>query len=169
MSADELLRLRDRTARHELVRGELRTMPFRSFEHGCVVAATATNLAAYVHERGLGVVVINVGFQIERDPDTVLSVDIAFVSAERDVDTEGFFPGPPDGAIEVVSAADLYADIQEKTLALLRAVCRVVVVVDPRTRSVRVHRSTGAIAMADAIAIEDVVPGWSLPLAKIFR
>ncbi len=59
MTADELLRLpRDRDGkRHELVRGELRTMPPSGFEHGSSTTKGAMSLGNFVEAHGLGAVV----------------------------------------------------------------------------------------------------------------
>jgi Uma2 family endonuclease len=84
------------------------------------------------------------------------------------VDTAGFFDGPPDAAFEVVSPNDSYSEVEEKTLDWLRAGVRAVVIVDPRTKSARVHRRGSAVPVAAVIEIEDVLPGWKLPLAEIF-
>jgi len=42
------------------------------------------------------------------------------------------------------------------------------VVIDPRLRTVRVHRSSGSVIVTDAIEVDDVGPGWRLPLAELF-
>ena len=121
-----------------------------------------------MRERGLGEVYAAAGFWISRQPDTVRAPDAAFVRAERVVDTLGFFDGPPDAAFEVTPPGDTYSEIEEKTLDWLRAGVRAVVVIDPRTESVRVHRATGATAVTDAIEVDDVIPGWKLPLSELF-
>jgi Uma2 family endonuclease len=170
MTADELLALPDDGWRYELVRGELKKMSPTSYEHGRILMRIAASLEAYASERGLGGVSgSDTGFRIARNPDTVRAPDVAFVRAERDVEMPGFFEGAPDAAFEVVSPSDRYTEVEEKTLEWLRAGCGVVIVVDPRTKSVRIHRADGAVSAADAIEIEDVVPGWKLPLGNVFR
>jgi len=109
------------------------------------------------------------GFRIARQPDTVRAPDAAFVRSERVADTAGFFDGPPDAAFEVVSPRDTYTEIEEKTLAWLRAGTKVVVVVDPRTKTARIHRTGSASNAEDVIEIEDVIPGWRLSLAELFE
>jgi Uma2 family endonuclease len=109
------------------------------------------------------------GFRISRQPDTVRAPDAAFVRSERVTDTADFFDGPPDAAFEVVSPGDTSTEIEEKTLAWLRAGTKVVVIVDPRTRSARVHRTGSSSNAEDVIEIEDVIAGWRLPLAELFE
>ena len=48
------------------------------------------------------------GFHLRSDPDTVRGPDVSFVTQERVDDIgmpRGYWPGPPDLAIEVVSPA----------------------------------------------------------------
>jgi Uma2 family endonuclease len=169
MTADELLVLPDDGWRYELVRGELRKMSPSGARHGVVATEIIVSLGAYVKKHSLGRVYSSeTGFKISRQPDTVRAPDAAFVRSERVVNTASFFDGPPDIAFEVTSPGDTYSEIEEKTLDWLRAGVRVVVVVDPRTASVRIHRSSGATTVNDVIEIEDVIPGWKLALSEVF-
>ena len=170
MTADELLRLPDAGMRYELVEGELRTMSPSGARHGRVAAEIVGSLIVHVKRQRIGAVYSSeTGFRLSRQPDTVRAPDAAFVRSERVVDTVGFFDGPPDAAFEVVSPGDTYTEIEEKTLAWLRAGTKVVVIVDPRTKSARVHR-TGSSSNAEGyIEIEDVIPGWRLSLDELFE
>ncbi len=168
-TADELLRLPENGVRYELVRGELRKMSPSGASHGSIAAEIIASLAVHVKKHGLGKVYASeTGFRIERSPDTVRAPDAAFVRAERVIRTPRFFEGAPDAAFEVVSPNDSYSEIEEKTLDWLRAGVRAVVIVDPRTKSARIHRRGSATPVVDVLEIEDVVPGWKLPLADIF-
>ncbi len=169
MTADELLRLPDDGWRYELVRGELRKMSPTGESHGHVAAEVLLSLGTYIKQRRLGrTYTAETGFRISRTPDTVRAPDVAFVRAERVVPSRKFIEGPPDIAVEVTSPSDTYSEIEEKTLDWLRAGARAVIIIDPGTKTVRVHRSTGVITVADVIEIDDVIPGWRLPLAEIF-
>jgi Uma2 family endonuclease len=87
-------------------------------------------------------------------------------------DVEWYWPGAPDLAVEVVSRHDLYTAVEEKVLDWLEAGARMVVVVNPRKRTVTVYRSLTAITILteqDTLDGGDVVLGWSLPVRDIFR
>jgi len=169
MTADELLRLPDDGSRYELLRGELRKMSPTGGRHGQIELRIGSSLLQHIEEHGLGAAYGgDTGFRLSRNPDTVRAPDVAFVSAERYVDTAGFIEGPPDVAIEVVSPSDSYTDIEEKTLDWLRAGVKAVVIVDPKLKRVRVHRASETLNVVDVLQIDDVIPGWRLPLAKIF-
>jgi len=170
MTADELLHLPDDGFRYELVRGELRKMSPSGADHGDVAAIIVWSLLDHVRKNGLGkVYTADAGFRIGRNPDTVLAPDGAFVRAERAVKNEKFFEGPPDLAIEVVSPGDRYTAVEAKADDWLHGGTRAVIVVDPARQRVRIHRAGETADVTDAIAVDDIVPGWRLPLSEIFE
>jgi len=143
-------------------------------EHGSVVINIATPLATFVKRHRLGCVFgAETGFQIARDPDTVRAPDVAFVRAERVGGgvPKGFFPGPPDLAVEVLSPSDRASEVFSKVQDWLGAGCRGVWVVDPDARSITTYRADGKGAVlreADVLACGDLLPGFSLPVADVF-
>lgn len=175
MTADELLRLPDEGFRTELVKGELRKMAPASHDHGKITVRVTWPLAQYVDAHKLGIVyAAETGFHIESDPDTVRAPDVAFVRRERVEEAgevEGFWPGPPDLAVEVISKGDTYAEVEEKVMDWLNAGTRMVVLVNPRKRMVTVYRSLTDIVILtaqDTLDGGDVVPGWRMPVSEIF-
>jgi Uma2 family endonuclease len=167
ITADDLLRLPDDGHRSELVRGELKQMSPSGARHALVAARIIASLVNATG--GLGAVYASeAGFRIARNPDTVRAPDAAFVAAHRVVDTPGYFDGAPDVAFEVISPNDSYSAVEEKTRTWLQAGVQAVVIVDPRTRSVRVHRPDGTITVAGAITLPDLLPRWQLSLAELF-
>jgi Uma2 family endonuclease len=169
MTADELSLLPDDGWRYELVRGELRKMTPAGADHGSVGAEIIISLGAHVKKYRLGKVYnSDTGFRISRNPDTVRSPDAAFVRAERAGATRAFFEGAPDVAFEVVSPNDRYTEIEEKTRDWLRAGVQAVVIVDPDAGSARIERRGRGTPVADVIVLEDLIPGWRLPLADLF-
>jgi Uma2 family endonuclease len=174
-TAEELLGMTDDSFRYELVRGELRKMPPAGSEHGYLALRIASRLERHVDANGLGrTYTAETGFNLASDPDTVRAPDAAFVSRERVEKAgrvEGYWPGPPDLAIEVVSPGDTHAQVVEKALAWLEAGCRMVLVADPERRTVTVYRALENVRILtedDAIEGADVVPGWTLPVAEVF-
>jgi Uma2 family endonuclease len=162
-------------ARYELLRGELIEVPGPKFEHGFLVSRLLTWLSVFVVQHGLGVVINNCAFVLRRNPDSQLIPDVAFINSARipplDADWE-IYLGPPDAALEVVSPSDSALDVHDKILAYLDGGVRVVVAVWPRSRSVSVHRPGGEtreFKLGDVLEIEDVLPGFRLPIADIFN
>jgi len=158
----------------ELIRGELVMMSPAGFDHGGIAGNIALALGVFVKPRFLGTVVTaETGFRIARDPDTVRAPDVAFVRADRipPGGVKGFFQGPPDIAVEVVSPNDRASEVTAKAQDWLQAGCPLVWVVDPETRTVSVYRSRKEIAIltaADTLTGGDVLPEFSVLVAEIF-
>jgi Uma2 family endonuclease len=171
----DILALPDDAHRYELVRGELRRMSPAGRKHGRLIMNLSTPLDQFVREQQLGVVyAAETGFILDTNPDMLRAPDIAFVRLERvdaTSDDEGFFPGPPDLAIEFISPSDLYTDVDEKVLDYLSSGTRMVVIVNPRKKTVTVYRSRTDISILtndDILDVGDLLPGWSLPVGAIF-
>ncbi len=175
VTAEELLDMPDDGFRYELVRGELRKMAPAGARHGRSAGKVARPLMNHVATHNLGEVYIaEAGFLLATNPDVVRVPDTAFVSRDRfDTigDIEGFFPGPPDLAVEIISPHDRYTEVAEKVEDWLAAGTRMVIVVDSRRRVVGVHLPGQApliLHEQDTLDGGDVVPGWSMPVAEIF-
>ena len=171
MTADELLELPDDGNLHELVAGELTTMSPAGAGHGVVSSRIAIRLGQYVLDRKLGETFSSdTGFLLQRDPDTVRAPDTAFVSAARFVRTKKYFPGAPDLAVEVISPTDTFHEVETKVREYLRAGARMVIVINPESRSAIVNTSGATVRLGEDDVLDggDVVPGWRLPLSELF-
>lgn len=176
MTADELLAMPKDGYRYELVRGVLRKMAPVGHTGGFYELRIGSLLAIYVDGNGLGRAYgANTGFILERGPDYVLAPDASFVRQERVEEVEevhGYFPGVPDLVVEVISPSDRYTDVYEKVEEWLNAGARMVVVVNPRNKTVQVYHSmTDVVTLSEDDTLDggDVVPGWRLPIANIFE
>lgn len=160
--------------RHELVRGELRTMTPPGAEHGRVAANVGALLGAHVRDTGSGVAYGEAGFVLARDPDTVRAPDAGFVSrerAERVGRTVKYWPGAPDLAVEVVSPNDTFNEVQEKALEWLAAGTVAVLVIDPDERTATVYSGQNdahVYGAGDTLELDEAVPGFSVKVAELF-
>src|SRR4051812_39978984 len=175
LTADELLRLPDDGMHHEVVRGELRTMSPAGDEHSRIAARFVGYWHIHLADNNLGEVYgADVGFLLARDPDTVRSPDAAFISRKRfDAigPTEKYRPSAPDLVVEVISPNDIYGVVDAKVTEWLEAGARMVIVVNPRWHTATVHRPNmpvRVLTIEDTLDGEDVLPGWRLPLSKLF-
>lgn len=175
VTADMLLRMPDDGARYELIEGALRRMSPAGFQHGRIIMNIATPLDTHVRAYKLGIVcAAETGFVLASNPDTVRAADVAFIRHERiehEPSVEGYWPGAPDLAVEVISPHDLYTEVDEKVAAWLDAGTRMVVVVNPRRHLVMLYHSHTQITLlreVDILRGGDVVPGWQLAIADIF-
>jgi Uma2 family endonuclease len=175
MTADELFMMKTDGFRHELVKGELRTMSPAGSEHGAIIINLTLPLAQHVKAHKLGVVFgAETGFKLAQHPDTVLAPDIAFVSRERIPQTgipKTFWSGAPDLAVEVLSPGDTVKEVDEKVGEWLSAGATAVWVVNPKRKSVTVYRSLKdkrTLLEDDELEGQDVVPDFRYPVADIF-
>jgi len=175
VTAEDLLRTPDDGFRYELVRGELKKMSPSGYKHGRITTNLATPLDQHVRANNLGVVcAAETGLLLSSNPDTVLAPDVAFISRKRLEaigDVEGYWPGAPDMAVEVISPSDTYSEVEEKVVLWLSAGTRMVLVLDPRKRTVTVYRSLTDITILteeDTLDGGDVVPGWKMQVRDLF-
>lgn len=177
VTADELLRMPERTARLELVRGEVIERQFASWPAASAAAELNRSLADHAEPRKLGEILGPVGYHLWSDPDTVRAPSVSFVARERmrqvrdEVPGDGYIPGAPDVAVEITSVWDTYDLMMGKVHDWLAAGTRFVLLVSPKCRTVTVFRSWNDIAVLkedDVLDGGDVVPGWTLPVRDIF-
>ena len=176
MTAEELLNMPDDGFRYELVRGELRKRPLAGQTRGRYASNIGLSLGGHAKTNRLGKSYIaDTGFILETDPDHVRAPDFAFISNERlnEIgESDGFAQGAPDVAVEVISPNDRYTEVKEKVDDWLNAGCHAVIVVNPRNRTVDLHRSpthTTTLTQSDTLQIQDILPGWRMLIQDIFE
>ncbi len=171
MTAKELMHLNDEPNRHELIKGELLTMPPPGYPHGTVTLNLSILLGVYVKTNNLGRVASEMGYKLETDPDTVLAPDISFIARHRvGIRSEGYRSGPPDVAVEVLSPSDRKSQVERKTALWLELGAKAVWNVDPRKRRVEVIRADGYRMLfheTDEL-VDDTVPGFRVKVSEIF-
>jgi Uma2 family endonuclease len=175
VTAEQLYELPDDGLRYELLRGTLVSEPVPGRLHGRTVARISKLLSNFVDSRRLGVVYTgDTGFVLARQPDTVRGPDVAFLSNERERETENarpYIPGAPDLAVEVLSPNDRTREVLGKVSDYLAAGSRLVWVVNPVREEVSVFRTPFApriLAGADVLDGDEVLPGFSVTIAEIF-
>ena len=156
---------------YEYVNGELIPMPPPSREHGEISVNVIHYLYSHIYEQKLGrLYTAETTFQVG---ERTAKPDVAFVSTARLTgDKTKGFSIPPDLAIEVVSPSDVQSRIVEKALAYLEAGTRLVWVLEPVAKTVTIYRSETDIEILtheDTLTGEEVVPGFSCPVAHLFE
>jgi Uma2 family endonuclease len=175
ISAEQFLAMAANGHRHELVEGEVRSMSPAGFEHGVIGQGLAARLSIFVLANRLGLVTgADTGFLVAHHPDTVRMPDVGFISQARVAEhgiPQGFFPGAPDLAVEVVSPTDRSPEIAEKIAAWLQYGTREVWVVHPRQSTVTLHRPLAEVAvLAEDAVLEspELLPGFRVSVREIF-
>ncbi len=100
---------------------------------------------------------------------------MAYWSAERlPLEQEsplGYPDVAPDLCVEVLSRSERRRSVRAKIREYFDTGVRMVWVVEPDDRSVTVYRSPGDARVVDEAAVlsgEDVIPGFSVPVAELF-
>jgi Uma2 family endonuclease len=173
ITADELLRMPDDDYRYELVKGRLIRMPPPKYEHGRIVTGIAALLHAHVKANALGDVISESGYKLESDPDTVRAPDLSFVRRERTIrGARAYFEGGPDLVVDVLSPDDRPSAVREKIDEYLTHGVLGVLLVDPRRKTVAVHRLSRPVQTlreADILDISDIVDGFTCRVREIFE
>lgn len=174
LTAEEFWLLPGDGKHRELVRGEVvEEMPPGGL-HGLVAVALAFRLHTWAGGPG-GVVGVESGFMLRRDPDIVRGPDVYYVRPERVPATgvpEGFWQSAPDLAVEVVSPSETAVDVRDKVRDFLEAGTPLVWVVYPLSREVVVHTPDGlARTLGGEAALEhpEVLPGFRCAVADLFK
>ena len=175
-TADPFVALGSRADDYEMVRGVLREAEAMGGLHGALGGDLHLDIAFFVRENNLGLVFTSdTQYELIRDPRTVLKPDISFIASARlprEGVWEGIIPIAPDLAAEVASPSNSEAEILDKVGIFLSGGTRLVWVVRPRYRTITVFRPDRPeriLTIGDELDGEDVLPGFRLPLTKIFR
>ncbi len=174
VTAEELERMPE-DERYELIRGELHRMSPAGRPHGGMLLELSTPLSLHVKRYGLGKLYAGeVGVILERDPDTVLAPDLAFVRADRlvpDDPGDGYMPYPPDLVVEIASPSDSRPALRRKAARYFAAGVPYVWLVEASPRTVSQLGADGSERVwrdAEILDGDDVLPGFRLPVADIF-
>jgi Uma2 family endonuclease len=77
----------------------------------------------------------------------------------------------PDLAVEVISPNDTYEEVEVKVIEYLKAGVRLVWVISPEAKTILVRRpnkTSTALDVTDTLSGEDVLPGFTCPVADLF-
>lgn len=168
-------RLQDRGERlYELIDG---TLVEKTMGHAEAFLAQAIGryLGNFAEEHNLGAV-IGADGATRLMPGLIRVPDVSFIRWER-------YPEPgkipdvpavdlaPDLAVEVLSQSNTRGEMQRKLKEYFLAGVQRVWFVDPRKRTARIYTSPDAVTLlteTDALTDDDLLPGFSLPLAHLF-
>jgi Uma2 family endonuclease len=168
------MRLPDVPGKYELVEGELVVVAAgRTHEdviysmNRLLIDFVARHDLGRIYQAGLGYWMRNGNFR---------SPDISFVAKDHldDMtrDPNGFLHGGPDLAIEVLSPSNSVQSMKKKALEYFESGSRLMWLVVPDARSVVVLRPDSSeltLTAKDILTGEDVISGFSVEIAELFR
>jgi len=179
LSADDVLDLplTDDLIGYELVDGKPVPVTPASPTHGGMVVEVAYRLMGHVEKAGLdGRVYVDAGFVLglEADPERMRAPDVSYVSrrkVEAHADPERLFRCLPDLAVEIELTSGKKPGGQQRIVDYLEAGVPLVWAIDPRAATATVYRPDGSARLlrtGDSLDGEEIVPGFGLPLARLF-
>ena len=174
VTADELYQMGS-NAQYELFDGVLKEVPLSWAKPSVISAGIGISVLKYVDSQKLGYVTgAAAGYVLSTNPDTVVAPDVGFVSGARypvGLSDWGFFPARPDLAVEVISPNHEPAHNAQKQELYRKAGVPLVWWVDPERKTVtvrRLDREPEVIGVAGTLDGEDVLPGFTLEVERIF-
>lgn len=163
---------------YELVEGVLVRMVGTRPRAARSARRLSRHLAAFVEERGLGTVTQPdevYDFEKTGQKDTGLVPDIGFYYATREplVDPDKAYPFAPDLAVEVASSAQYRPGMATKAQRYLSGGTGLVWIIWPKRRRVDLWhpgdtQPSATLGVGDVLDGEDVVPGFTYPVADLF-
>ncbi len=171
---EDVLKIRDRERRlFELVDGVL-VEKVMGYWESVLALELAGLLRDFVKRRKLGTLAGEAGM-LRLSPGLVRIPDLSFISRARLAnhrrDRVPILPLAPDLAIEVLSEGNTPREMARKVSEYVASGCRLVWLVDLRTRSVAVYTSLvkpSVLTEKQTLTGGDVLPGFRLPLRKLF-
>jgi Uma2 family endonuclease len=163
---------------YEFVDGQPVPLGMSSLIHGRLIVEVARRLANHVIEHNLpGEVLGDASFvlSLDRDPQRMRRPDIVYVSqALLDVnpDQERIARGVPDFAIEIDLRSGRKPGGLQRVFDYLDAGARLVWSIDPHSQEAMAYwpdRSARIYGLGDVMDASEVVPGFKLPLAELFK
>lgn len=173
-SPEDLLAMPDGKG-YELVNGTLVELNV-----GALSSWIGTNLARllgnFVERHRLGWIwATEAGYQCFPDePNNVRKPDVSFIRNGRlpgERIPKGFLRIAPDLAGEVISPNDFTLELDTKVVEYLHAGVRLLWIINPETRTIRIHRADGTVGWlteSDKLSGEDILPGFDCQVAELF-
>ena len=177
MTGDDFLAQYGDQTGYELAKGHLEEIPLPGAIHGHVGFKASILFGNYILEHKLGWVFLNDTFiRTRTNPDGVRGADVCFVSyTTRPADNPpplGALIPPLELVIEVRSPSDTIGQMTAKAAEHLDAGVKVVVILDPQTDSAGVFRPDELpqrFHNGDELKLDDILPGFAVPVARFFE
>ena len=171
---EDLERLESETGkRYELVDGIPQEKGPATMENSHIAATLTGELGAFAKLQKLGIV-LESSAVYRMSKGNTRKPDVSFIAKERlqekRLSTKPF-DGAPDLAVEVISPTDIWWEILEKLNQYFASGCRLVWLISPPDQTVLVYRAdrrSHILQVGDSLDGEEVIPGFTLPVAELF-
>lgn len=159
---------------HELVKGEIFPTNFLGTFDGLLLAKLNLVISDFVRQNRLGIIVVNVGFILAKNPDTVRGANLAFISKSRLAYTgitEKFYPHAPNFIAEVASEHRPFEKVKEHADEFLQSGTEMVWIIHHQKAehrsnlAINIFRADGtafSVEQNDEASGENVIEGFKL-------
>jgi len=176
LTYDDLLAMPEDRLRHELIDGVHYVTPSPASPHQVVLGNLYFRMRQHLETHAVGTAYLS-PLDVVFTMFDVVEPDLLFISTERErIVTHRNVSGAPDLVVEILSKTTARRDEGVKLELYSRHDVREYWVLDPKAQAIRVYRRRRnklAVAEelkgADAALASPLLPGMSLPLAKIFE
>lgn len=186
MPLDEFIQLYDHEGPFELIDGERRPLMPTVLGHGEIARLLFAALNNYCVPSKIGILYFEAPFVLpdEYTPNWVAGSrvpDIMFVAQSRILAYREATPDwrqkplilVPDLVVEIISPSDIYEDVDEKVERYLEDGVKMILVVNPRTQKVVIHRlgskQQTTLKTDDMLDGGDIIPGFTLVVSSLFE
>ena len=172
----EFMALPDDGHHYEIINGELIDMGNSGALHGYVAIILSSALFAVVSSQKLGAIFdSSTAFKMKNGNKR--SPDISFFAKARlqgmTTLPSGYLEGSPDLVVEVLSPGNTVEEIDDKLTEYFDNGTRLAWVIHPLQHYILVYHSAQEpekmLRSIDSLKGEDIVPGFSLPVADLFQ
>ena len=159
--------------RSELIDGKVIELMPPGIRHGTIAGNIVSLLRVYVRQHQLGIISVEGGFRLRRNPDVVRSPDVSFIENARLVgqDISRFLEGAPTLAVEVNSPGDKPDEIEARIKLYFEAGTRAIWIADIATQTISVRVPDGSSREYSRDETLDGAPIFSdfvMPLSEVF-
>ncbi len=163
--------------KYYLIDGEFCVKMSPNQSHAAIASLISYYLQSYVLPRGLGRVLVECGYLNPGERPTLLLPDVSFESRARAAQPplRTYAPYMPDLAVEIISPSQSLAQVRRKAETYLRYGSALVWLINPQAKTAEVWTALAdgdtqreAIALDGELRAGAALPGFSLPLRRIF-
>jgi Uma2 family endonuclease len=162
----------NRDRHFELIEGEIVEKAMPTEEHSVIAGVFLGEFYIYARERGLGLPGPEARFRVTGDKRNTRQPDVSMVlDPDAPITDKGASAQVPDVIVEIKSPDESIDALRDKAKYYIENGARLVILTFPKQKIIEVCRPdqpTEMLTVEDTLEGYDVLPGFALPVAKLF-
>ncbi len=157
-----------------LIKRRIVGLPPSGYVRSLIVGNFYRVLNGFVQPRKLGYVLVGkAGIYVQRNPDIIRGVDVAFISHSRMVQVESatYLDMAPELVVEILSLGDHWAEFSDRLSEYFKIGVQLVWIAHPQRQQLHVYHSvtdTEILTTADELSGGQVLPDFKVMVAELF-